>query len=84
MNRLIWGGHVQRIDDERTLVRIKKHKPIGKRKRGRRTNRWLDQFGSDARKPVSYTHLDVYKRQIYWRQHWITTKKHIIPYEFRK
>ena len=29
------------------------------------------KLGVDPRKAVSYTHLDVYKRQIYYRGNWI-------------
>ena len=63
INRLRWAGRVQRMADDRIPKRVMNYLPMGRRRKGRPRTRWLDQVGKEAVRPVSYTHLDVYKRQ---------------------
>ena len=63
-----WAGHVQRMDDERMVKIIMKHKPIGKRKIERPKNRWLDQVGSDARNLGAVNWWRIAEDKNKWRQ----------------
>ena len=48
--QLCWWGHTQRMDSDRMVKQVWEAKSGERKKRGRP-------------RPVSYTHLDVYKRQ---------------------
>ncbi|WP_435336460.1 hypothetical protein, partial [Klebsiella pneumoniae] len=39
---LRWYGHVERMDDERTVKKIYKSDIVGRRRRGRPRRRWYD------------------------------------------
>jgi len=45
--RMIWAGHVARMDEERGVYRVLLGKPEGKRPLGRPRHRWEDNIGMD-------------------------------------
>jgi hypothetical protein len=46
-SRMAWLGHVMRMDEKRTLMRILQWKPIGRRLRGRPQKRWIEDIEDD-------------------------------------
>ena len=44
MRRMIWAGHVARMEEKRTLYRVLVGKPEGKRPLGRTRRRWKDNI----------------------------------------
>ena len=62
--RLVWYGHVRRAQN-RLINKVTEWSPLGRRKRGRPRRSWRDEVDESMQRigPVSYTHLDVYKRQ---------------------
>jgi hypothetical protein len=47
--RIVWLGHVKRMDDKRTHKRILEWKLIGRRIRGRPRKRWIADIEEDMR-----------------------------------
>jgi hypothetical protein len=45
--RIVWLGHVMRMDDKRTPKRILEWKPIGTRTRWRTRKRWIAGIAED-------------------------------------
>ena len=72
IQRLRWAGHVMRMEGGRNPKRALLGTWERTRPRGRPRKRWEDGVAEDARdmrirnwrRAVSYTHLDVYKRQV--------------------
>lgn len=48
--RLQWAGHVERAPDNRTIKKLSRGKPEGRRNVGRPRKRWLDEVEGDLRK----------------------------------
>jgi len=47
--RLRWLGHLLRMDEDKTVQKIFRGNPGGKRKRGRPKKRWIDEVSDDLR-----------------------------------
>jgi len=47
-----WIGHVERMLEERTVKKMFKNTPEGKRSVGKRRKRWLDDVENDLKKMV--------------------------------
>ena len=47
--RLIWAGHVERVEQSRNAYRVLVGKPEGKRPLGRPRHRWEDDIRMDLR-----------------------------------
>ena len=64
-NQLIWYGHVQRMGQDRLPKKTMRRILREHRKKGRPKKTWIEPIrrSMSDRGPVSYTHLDVYKRQ---------------------
>ena len=45
--RMRWGGHVERVGEEREVYRVLVGKPEGKRPLGRPRRRWVDNIRMD-------------------------------------
>jgi hypothetical protein len=45
--RMRWGGHVERVGEEREVYRVLVGKPEGKRPLGRPRHRWVDNIRMD-------------------------------------
>ena len=83
--RALRKGEVQRASDKRYMYTYTD--PLGRRRsiyaqdlatlREKEKQLMKDQL--DGLDPVSYTHLDVYKRQL-WR-YWIKSRKSSLPYQ---
>jgi len=49
VKRLVWAGHMVRMNNERTIKKISKAKPDGVRRAGRPKLRWEDGVHQDMR-----------------------------------
>jgi hypothetical protein len=47
--RMVWGGHVARMEEKRNAYRILVGKPEGRRPLGRPRHRWVDSTENDLR-----------------------------------
>jgi hypothetical protein len=47
--RLVWAGHVSRMEEEKNVHRVLIGKPEGKRPRGRPRRRWEDRIRMNLR-----------------------------------
>lgn len=48
--RLAWLGHLERLDENRTVKRLFRNRPEGRRKVGRPRKRWVEDVEEDLRK----------------------------------
>jgi hypothetical protein len=46
--RMVWLGHVMRMEGERIRKRVLEWKPMGRRNRGRPRKRWIEDIGKDT------------------------------------
>jgi hypothetical protein len=45
--RMVWLGHVMRVEGERIPERVLEWKPMGRRNRGRPKKRWIEDIEKD-------------------------------------
>jgi hypothetical protein len=48
--RIVWLGHVMRMDGKRTPKRVLEWKPIGRSIRGRPRERWIENVEEDVQR----------------------------------
>jgi hypothetical protein len=48
--KIAWLGHVMRMDEKRTPVRVLEWKPIDRRIRGRPKKRWIEDIEEDIQR----------------------------------
>jgi hypothetical protein len=66
--RIVWLGHVVRMDDKETSKRILQWKPIGTRTRGRPRRRWIVDIEED----MQVMEIRRWKKQCKERAEWKT------------
>jgi hypothetical protein len=66
--RIVWLGHVMRIDEKRTPKRVLVWKPIGRRMRERPRKRWIDDFEEDIQRMGIRGWRNLYKERTEWER----------------
>ena len=69
--RLIWAGHVARVEKGRSSFKILTGKPTGKRPLGRPRRRWEDNITMDLEEIgiIAGNWVDSAQDRNYWRAH---------------
>ena len=57
--RIRWRGHVQRVTEERAVIKVFIGGQGGRRARGRPRRRWVDDVDEDLRSCLLYTSLGI-------------------------
>ena len=77
LSRLVWIGHVNRMDKERKVYSIFYNQPQGTQVRGRPKSRWVDCVLSDIKKYNIRNWKEQSRDSGIWRRSIMEAKAHI-------